>query len=153
MNTRNIRISLEQAREWFKGDNETLKKLALTAYTEEELQPYSYNEIAYKVLFETATCCVCLDCPAQEEKTIKALNKLRIIAAFFNKGWRKDTENTGYFIAPVSAPRPSTIVKYGWRVAKHATVKHPEIIYFKDVKAASIALDIAYTEGWLNDLK
>ena len=34
---RNIQIDLTTAKEWYKGDNETLKKLALQAFTEEEL--------------------------------------------------------------------------------------------------------------------
>lgn len=38
METRNIKIDLKTAKEWFKGGDETLKKLALQAYKEEELK-------------------------------------------------------------------------------------------------------------------
>ena len=38
METRNIKLDLKTAKEWFSGSNETLKKLALQAYKEEELK-------------------------------------------------------------------------------------------------------------------
>ena len=38
MENRTIEISLATAKEWYKGDNEVLKNLALQAYTEDELQ-------------------------------------------------------------------------------------------------------------------
>ena len=38
MENRTIEISLATAKEWYKGDNETLKTIALQAYTEDELQ-------------------------------------------------------------------------------------------------------------------
>lgn len=38
METRNIKVSLETAKEWYKGDNNTLKELALQAFEENELQ-------------------------------------------------------------------------------------------------------------------
>ena len=47
METRNIKIDLKTAKEWFDGSDETLKKLALQAYKEEELTdslPNSWEE-------------------------------------------------------------------------------------------------------------
>ena len=47
METRNIKLNLKTAKEWFKGSDETLKKLALQAYKEEELKdnlPNSWEE-------------------------------------------------------------------------------------------------------------
>ena len=38
MEERNIKLSLTTAKEWYKGSDETLKKLALQAYKEEELK-------------------------------------------------------------------------------------------------------------------
>ena len=38
METRNIKIDLKTAKEWFNGSDETLEKLALQAYKEEELK-------------------------------------------------------------------------------------------------------------------
>ena len=39
MEERTIKISLETAKEWYKGNNNALKELALQAFTEKELQP------------------------------------------------------------------------------------------------------------------
>lgn len=41
-NNRTITISLATAKEWYKGCNEVLKKLALKAFTEKELQEITY---------------------------------------------------------------------------------------------------------------
>ena len=38
MDKRTLEITLEQAKDWFKGDNEVLKNLALQSFTENELQ-------------------------------------------------------------------------------------------------------------------
>ncbi len=39
MEKRTIEISLDTAKEWYKGDNEALKNVALQAFNEKELQP------------------------------------------------------------------------------------------------------------------
>lgn len=44
METRTVKVSIEQARCWFNGDNKTLKELALTVYSEQELA-LSYESI------------------------------------------------------------------------------------------------------------
>ena len=43
--TRNITVSLTQAREWYYGDNAALKTLALQAFSEQELSTPSIGEI------------------------------------------------------------------------------------------------------------
>lgn len=45
MNTRNVEISFEQARNWYKSSNKELRSLVLQAYTEEELAEPSYLDI------------------------------------------------------------------------------------------------------------
>jgi len=40
MKTKTLELNLEKAREWYNGSNESLKELALQAYTIEELQPF-----------------------------------------------------------------------------------------------------------------
>ena len=37
MEERNIKISLDAAKEWYNGDSESLKQFALQAFTKEEL--------------------------------------------------------------------------------------------------------------------
>lgn len=149
---RNISITLEQAKEWYKSENTTLKKLALIAFTEEELEINSYEQIMEETTLSTT--CSCLIHPIIERKTVEALSKLRNMAHFLNKGWKKDSENTGYFIAPeLTLEFGMTARKYNWLVLKHVKAKYPGIVYFKSSKDAVKALEIAYTEGWLDDLK
>lgn len=45
MVTRNIPITLEQAKEWFKSNNADLKRIALQAYTKEELTTNNWQNI------------------------------------------------------------------------------------------------------------
>jgi hypothetical protein len=44
MNTRNVAVTLEKAREWYNSGNATLKEVALQAFKEEELKP-SFKDI------------------------------------------------------------------------------------------------------------
>ena len=45
MEKREITISLDKAKEWFNSNNETLKELALQAFSEEELNRFDFTEI------------------------------------------------------------------------------------------------------------
>ena len=100
------------------------------------------------------TSCSCLTYPSRDERAVKALNKLRSIAAFFNEGWEKYTESSGYFVTPNTVIENNVVTKrYGWLVLQHVKVKYPGIIYFKNSEDAIKALKIAYTEGWLDDMK
>nr|DAG93722.1 MAG TPA: hypothetical protein [Crassvirales sp.] len=50
---RNIKVTLEQAMEWYNSDNSTLRTLALSAYTEDELKLnfniYSFYGLSYRL--------------------------------------------------------------------------------------------------------
>lgn len=152
MDKRNISITLEQAREWYKSGNATLRKLALAAFTEEELEAYSYEQIMKEI--SCSTTCSCLAYPVIDEKATKALNKLRSIAFFLNERWHKNTIGTGFFLTPSTQLEYAVEDrKYGWAILKHSSVRYPGVIYFKSKEAAMKALKIAYTEGWLDDLK
>lgn len=85
-----LEITLEQARKWYEGGNEDLKKLALTAFSEEVLVP-SLGEILesekdWDVLF--------LPLGMQT----KSLICLQIVANYLNNGWNKTESNSGYFL-------------------------------------------------------
>lgn len=152
MDKRNISITLEQAREWYKSGNATLRKLALAAFTEEELEAYSYEQIMQNI--SCSTTCSCLTYPALEESAVHALNKLRNVAYFLNEGWKRRITDPGFFITPNTQLEYSIEgKKYGWAILKHVNVKYPGVIYFKSKEIAERALDIAYKEGWLNDLR
>ena len=101
------------------------------------------------------TSCSCLTYPSKDERAVKALNKLRSIVAFFNEEWEKYTGGSGYFVTPKETAFEYNVVgqKYGWFILQHTKVRYPGIIYFKNSEDAVKALKIAYTEGWLDDLK
>lgn len=61
METRNIKLDLKTAKEWFKGSDETLKKFALQAYNEEELKdnlPNSWEEFCEQNPVCKGECCI-----------------------------------------------------------------------------------------------
>ena len=152
MEKRTISISLCQAREWYKSGNAALRKLALSAYTESELQPDSYDGIMEEL--KRATTCKCIDVPVCDVSLVTAISKLRNIALFLNDGWQKEQCELGYFIAPNANLEYSLAgVKYGWAICKHSNVKYPGLVYFRTEEAARRAIDIAHKEGWLDDMK
>lgn len=90
---RNIKVTLEQAMEWYSSDNSTLHTLALSAYAEDELK-LNLKYISNKV-YNT---CFCIMVPADEAGKYNTLADLAIIAKFFNGSWKKNPTNVGYFI-------------------------------------------------------
>ena len=42
---RNIAITLEKAKEWYNSDNESLKEIALQAFSKEELNAFDFTKI------------------------------------------------------------------------------------------------------------
>lgn len=90
---RNIKVTLEQAMEWYNSGNSTLRTLALSAYTEDELK-FNLKYISNNV-YNT---CFCIMVPAGEAGKYNTLADLAIIAKFFNGSWKKNPINVGYFI-------------------------------------------------------
>lgn len=143
MEKRNLQISLEQAREWYTSDNDVLKTLALSVFSEEELilnRDYIFNKMQKELsIFTIATVC--------EDKLI-VLTELSIIAKYFNGDWKKTSSNTGYFLGQVSQGfaysatllKDSTLKNVG--ILKHDTVMYPGIIYFKNIEDLNKAVKI-----------
>lgn len=93
-----LEVTLEQAREWYESGNEDLKKLALTAFSEEMLIP-SFKEIVESE--EDYGFWNILVCPPS--MTLSSLASLQIVANYLNKGWSKTEGNTGYFLGKGSS--------------------------------------------------
>lgn len=145
MEKRNIKVTLEQAIEWYNSGNETLRTLALTVFTEEELT-LNLNYIKKSVIH--IECTIELPCSSQK---YKALADLEMIAAYFNKDWKKTPSNTGYFLGQSNLgfsnnPRANVIKGLGnIGIVEHNTVMYPGIVYFKEkedlIKAVKIMGD------------
>lgn len=135
---RNIKVTLKQAIEWYNGDNNTLRALALIAYTEDELK-FNFKYINSKV----CSTCFCANVPANEAEKYNTLADLAIIAKFFNGSWKKTTSNTGYFLGNYNNGNgPVADICNGVGAYKHNTVQYAGIVYFKNLEDAIKAIKI-----------
>lgn len=136
--TRNIKVTLEQAMEWYNSDNSTLRTLALSAYTEDELK-FNLKYISNKVY----STCFCIMVPADEAGKYNTLADLAIIAKFFNGSWKKTTNNTGYFLGNFNAGcGPVVDTCNGVGVYQHNTVQYAGVVYFKNQEDAIKAVKV-----------
>lgn len=134
---RNIKVTLEQAIEWYNSDNEALKKLATVAFTEEEII-LNKDYIFSKVKDLTATLI-----PSVDDKKFTTLADLAVIAKYFNGNWEKNTYNAGYFLGSFNAGcGPVIDVCSSISIYKHNTVKYAGIVYFKNKEDAIKAIRI-----------
>ena len=126
METRNVKVTLEKAREWYKSGNSTLKEIALQAFTEKELKKLTFSEIS-----ELVGPCNLFN---REEIVLKTL------AEYYKKSFDRfdAADQEKYFIGKNS---------YGaWGVIKHVTVLYPGIGYYIREKDAREALVIFLDE-------
>lgn len=95
---RNVKISLEKAKEWYNSSNESLREVALQAFKEEELVENPWELIK---TFEDA--CVVLDpdpVPLIYDTHLLNMYKLRIIRKALNGADWKPNLNTGTIYYP-----------------------------------------------------
>lgn len=138
METRNISVTLEQAIKWYNSGNDTLRELALNAYTKGELGP-DYNSID----LEVDQICTCICIPRCEGKKFQVLAKLATIAKYYNKDWERTIYNTGYFISnhnPGNGPVDDCYKNIG--VYKHNSAQYAGVIYFRNSEDAVKAIKI-----------
>lgn len=141
MESRNIKVSIEQAREWYNSGNSALKTLALNAFTEEELMmclAYVYKNVETDV--------AAFDVPNGEREKFSVKADLAVLAKYFNGDWEMKPGVKGYFLGNFidSCGRPiATFNKVG--IYQHHTVQYEGITYFKSqesaIKAAKLLED------------
>lgn len=135
---RNISITKEQAIEWYHGDNQTLKQLALSTFSEEELSDYSI--ITNKLPMRKITIEACSNSFKYE-----VLAKWETLALYYNtKSSCKD--NSLYFIKTGIKTLKSSpeYLDDLFSIGKHAIIRCPGIIYFnriEDLKKAFMILN------------
>ena len=135
---RNIKVTLEEAIEWYNSGNNTLRTLALSAYTEYELE-FSFNYINSKV----CSTFLCTNVPANEAEKYNTLADLAVIAKFFNGSWKKTTNNTGYFLGNFIVDcGPVVDICNGVGVYQHNTVQYAGVVYFRNQEDAVKAVKI-----------
>lgn len=135
---RNIKVTFEEAVEWYNSGNSILHKLALSAFTEDELK-LSLKYINSKVHMT----CFYASVPDNEAIKYTTLADLAIIAKFFNDSWKKTKDNTGYFLGiPNGENGPIVDIYNGVGIYQHNTVKYAGIVYFKNQEDAIKAIKI-----------
>ena len=138
METRNISVTLEQAIKWYNSGNDTLRTLALNAYTKDELE-LDYNSIDREV----DQICTCICIPKCEGKKFQVLAKLATIAKYYNKDWERTIYNTGYFISNLNPGNyPADDCYKGVGVYKHIIAQYAGVVYFRNSEDAVKALKI-----------
>lgn len=124
-----LKLSIEEAREYYYGDNDAKKEIALMLFNEDELTNLDINDIFYKIDYSER-----LEC----DKYRLSLRDIYIVAKYFNKGWEKTYNNDGYFW--------DYHPDYGWKLKKHTSVKYPGIVYYKNEYFAKMVFDICKNE-------
>lgn len=124
-----FKLSLKEAREYYYGDNNTKKELALMLFSEEELANIDFDDILCSINENDRDYC---------NDYIVKFRKILAVAEYFNKSWAKTHYNEGYYW--------DYNPEYGWRIKMHKTVKYPGIIYYKNEKIAKQAFNICKKE-------
>lgn len=130
---RNISVTLKQAREWYHGNNSTLKELALTVYTEKELG-LTLDDVYCKVKADYVPVCI----PSGESDKFKVKAKLSMIAAYCNEDWEMKEGKIGYFLG--------NSLDGNIMIMKHATVKCEGVTYFKNREDVKKAMELLKDE-------
>lgn len=143
---RNITVSLEEAKSWYNGENQILRKLALQAYTEKELnEPQTFRDVLKALGIQSLN--IGMKVNGKEVSSVEIGNelathiRLMFIAKYFNGTWKPE-DKTKYFLAkgPCSYVFPNNInLGNGYYIGTHETVVYPGIVYFQkeeDVRKA-----------------
>lgn len=154
MEKRNITVSLEEARNWYNGKDQTLRKLALQAYTEKELsEPQNLKEVLEALGIENLNLNMRVGGEVPNAVRVKEMSqeigseltlhmKLAFIARYFNGTWKPDMKQTKYFLARThhSYDLPNSIkLDNDYCIGTHERVMYPGIVYFQkqeDVRKA-----------------
>lgn len=144
---RNITVSLEEAKRWYNGENQILRKLALQAYTEKELnEPQTFRDVLKALGIQSLN--IGMKVNGKEVSIVEIGNelathiRLMFIAKYFNGTWKPEINKTKYFLARThySYDIPYSIkLDTGFGIGAHEKVMYPGIVYFQkqeDVRKA-----------------
>ena len=162
MEERNIKVSFDKAREWYNSGNDTLRALALQAFTKEELERITIEHIinsllsdCYRRQFLSNIQITQLEAIRKRKdiNNISAPKLLRILAAYYNGSWKKTVGNLGYFIARKSCAAYQCFSNLGedWTIVKHESVNYP-LPYFASEKDCKKAFQIMKEANKLDNL-
>ena len=131
MQIRNVKITIQQAANWYSSNNDALKALALSAFSRDEI-------ILYYIKAQSKT--VSLDLPQGQIDKFKTLAQLSVLASYFNSITQIE-KGTKYFLGKNNEVNHSIVTELfdNIYIYKHINVKYAGIIYFnseEDIKKA-----------------
>lgn len=134
MELRNVKITIQQAANWYSSNNDTLKALALSAFSRDEI-------IIYYIKAQSKT--VSLDLPLGQIDKFKTLAQLSVLASYFNK-LTKIERGTRYFLGKNDEINHSITTKLfdNIYIYKHINVKYAGIVYFNSEEAIKKAVSM-----------
>ena len=134
MELRNVKITIQQAANWYSSNNDTLKALALSAFSRDEI-------IIYCIKAQSKT--VSLDLPLGQIDKFKTLAQLSVLASYFNK-LTKIERGTRYFLGKNDEVNHSiaTSLFDNIYIYKHINVKYAGIVYFNSEEAIKKAVSM-----------
>ena len=134
MELRNVKITIQQAANWYSSNNDTLKALALSAFSRDEI-------ILYYAKTQSKT--VNLDLPQGQIDKFKTLAQLSVLASYFNK-LTKIERGTRYFLGKNDEVNHSIVTKLfdNIYIYKHINVKYAGIVYFNSEEAIKKAVSM-----------
>lgn len=161
---RNIKVSFKEARKWYNGKDQTLRKLALQAYTEKELnEPQSLKEVLKALGIQSlhlnmklggkdaaSTMKLSKEIGIEIGSELTLHMKLAFIAKYFNGTWEPDVTKTKYFLAKThySYDLPNSIkLDNNYCIGTHERVMYPGIVYFQKQEDVKKAYEMLKTEG------
>lgn len=128
-----ITLSLERAKRYWNSGNKDLIEIATMLYSKHELERLTKEEIST----------ITYDKYPHLWDTMAAMNWIHIIAKYFNKDWKKEDNQIGYFYSYDNA-------KKEWILREHNTVTYPGIVYYKNKDVAVEAFE--YLKEYYNEL-
>ena len=120
-------MSLTEARKLYYSENNNDKQIALYFFKQEELE-YSVKEI--------------LELTDGNIVKASAITIIEHLAEFFNQGWKKTANNTGFFIGLGSKCLASQTTYKDFMIGKHDSVMYAGITYFKDKEDIKKVIDM-----------
>ena len=137
METRNVSITLEQAKEWYKGDNEALKTLALNAFKDWELEQ-KFEDIVRELDYIS----MCRMVPIDDAELISALINLRKLAKALNGDWVRRPKEKAWFFSGAKTANGCVELENLY----HIEADYPTVTYFKDLRTLNKAKEIILRE-------
>lgn len=139
--SRYIELPLDTARDWYRKGPESLRQMALRAYSETELNRLDFNNILKDMdLYYTS-----MPVSSKTEKKTEIWSELAIVAEYLNGRWKMCTGKTGYFLGRFNSRAvcsPVKVLTANMGIFVHCNVTYPGVVYFKSVEAAEKAYDI-----------